>query len=405
MLNHHSRFVRYLPGPVIIFLITLLSIIGPFSTDMYLPGLSGIVAYFGTTEAILNITLYGFVFTQALGILFLGPVSDKFGRKPVLVLSILVYIISSICCGLCPNIAAFIVCRVIQGFAAGGLMVISTALVKDCFAENVRDTVLTLVMVFSVIGPILSPILGSWIIEAVNWQATLVFPGLLMILGLLITLFLGESLPADEKHTGSIGGVLLRLPALCKNKHFTYFLLSMGVFALPFLAYLSVSSYIMIDGFGVSMFEYSLFLAANVIIGTIAMVVIRKCLKNRPRILSWLVLVLAVASGVLMLCFGHYGAFVFIGCFIPCGIAAITSRPFALGILLRQYDGDTGSVSALFNFVLIFLGCVGMFLGTLPWPSYITGLGICILGTGLVALFFWILLTAGGMKLKGMEKK
>ena len=399
------RLVRYLPAPIIILLITLLSVIGPFSTDMYLPGLPEIVNYFQTTEAILNITLYGFVFTQAIGILFLGPVSDKYGRKPVLAASIIGYIISSICCGFCPNIATFIICRLIQGFAAGGLMVISTALVKDCFEETVRDKVLTIVMVFSVVGPMLSPILGSWLIDAVNWQATLVFPGFLMIAGLIIMLFLGESRPENEKLTGSIASVLKRLPALCKNKQFTFFLIAMSITALPFLAYLSVSSYIMIDGFGISMMAYSLFLAANVVIGTIAMVIIRKTVEKRSRrLIARLVIILTLASGVLMLAFGDTNPFIFIGCFIPSAIAAITARPYGLGILMRQYDGDTGSVSALFNFSLIFLGCIGMIIGTLPWASYITGLGVCILGSGLVILIAWVLLKAGGMKLKGLEK-
>ncbi len=398
------HLVRYLPSSLIIFIITLLSIIGPFSTDMYLPGLPEIVKYFDTTVAILNATLYGLVFTQALGILLLGPVSDKYGRKPVLLGSIVVYIISSVLCGVCPNIAAFIVCRLIQGFAAGGLMVISTALVKDCFQEKIRDRVLTLVMVFSVIGPLLSPIIGSWLIDMVNWQATLVFPGVLMILGLILSLFLGESLPTDEKFTGSISSVLLHMGTLCKNKAFTYFLISMGIFSLPFLAYLSVSAYIMEDGFGISKMAYSLFLGANVIIGTLGMVIVRKATKKSgAKSTARVILISCILSGILMLLFGHMNEFVFIACFIPCAIAAITARPYALGILLRQYDKDTGAVSALFNFALIFLGCVGMILGTLPWPSYVSGLGICILGTGIIALVFWILLKAGGMKLKGMD--
>lgn len=398
------QLVRYLPASLIIFIITLLSIIGPFSTDMYLPGLPEIVKYFNTTEAILNATLYGFVFTQALGILLLGPISDKYGRKPVLLGSIVVYIISSVLCGVCPNIAAFIICRLIQGFAAGGLMVISTALIKDCFQEKIRDKALTLVMVFSVIGPLLSPILGSWLIDIVNWQATLVFPGLLMILGLVLSLFLGESLPKDEKFTGSIASVLLHMGTLCKNKPFTYFLISMGIFSLPFLAYLSVSAYIMEDGFGISKMAYSLFLGANVIIGTLGMIVVQKATKKTgPKSTARVILISCILSGILMLVFGHLNEFVFIACFIPCAIAAITARPYALGILLRQYDKDTGAVSALFNFALIFLGCVGMILGTLPWSSYVNGLGICILGTGIISLVFWILLKAGGMKLKGME--
>ena len=72
-------------------------------------------------------------------------------------------------------------------------------------------------------------------------------------------------------------------------------------------------------------------------------------------------------------------------CFIGttfCVIAAFAARPYALGILMSQFDGDTGSVSSVFNFTLVFLGCLGMIAGTLPWPTYIIGLGACCLFAG-----------------------
>jgi len=222
--NMHLQ--RYLPPWVIIALIIILSVIGPCSTDMYLPGLMEIVEYFDTTDAILNITLYGFLFAQALGILFLGAISDKYGRKPILIVSIIVYIISSVLCGFVPNITLFIILRLIQGTASGGLVVIATALVKDCFEENVRQKVLTLTLAFSVIGPLFAPIIGAFLIEYVSWQSTLVFPGLITIAALIISLFLCESLPKNEKYTGSVMGVLMRLPALCKHRNFTLFLIA-----------------------------------------------------------------------------------------------------------------------------------------------------------------------------------
>lgn len=127
---------KYLPSWVIILLIVILSTIPPFSTDMFLPALPEMVKYFHTTEAVLNITLYGFMFFQAVSMLILGPISDKYGRKPILTLSIIAYIITSLLASVAPTIETFIICRMIQGAASGGMLVVSIALVKDCFEEE-----------------------------------------------------------------------------------------------------------------------------------------------------------------------------------------------------------------------------------------------------------------------------
>lgn len=396
---------RYLPPWLIVVLIIILIIIGPCSTDMYLPGLMEIVAYFDTTEAILNITLYGFLLAQAIGILFLGAISDKYGRKPILLGSIIVYIISSVLCGFVPNITLFIILRMFQGVASGGLVVIATALVKDCFEERIRGKILTLTLAFSVLGPLFAPIIGAFLIENINWQSTLIFPGLITIVALAIALFMRESLPENEKYTGKISGVLMHLPALCRHRTFTLFLISMGILTLPFMTYLAISSYIYEGSFGLSPTEYSLMLGLNVVIGTIGMLVLQRAgRKIGMRAEGMIILGLVLASGILMLIFGHLGPIVFLLCFIPCAIGVITARPYGFQILLQQFEGDTGAVSALFNFALIFLGCIGMALGTLPWSTYIIGLGICILIGAGIGIGAWIWLRATGMQLKGMER-
>lgn len=398
-MNHQ----KYLSGPLLIILITILSVIAPFSTDMYLPGLPEIVTYFGTTDAVLNMTLYGFMLFMALGILVLGPVSDKYGRKPVLMVTLAGYTIVSILCAFSGSVWLFIFLRVLQGIAAGGMIVISTALIKDCFEEKKRNKILTLTIVMSVIGPLASPIIGAYLIEAVNWQATLIFPALITIVSFVMGLFFSESLPCEEKFTGSVAGVLKRLPALCRNRSFTLFLLATSMFSPAFMCFLSVSSYIFVSGFGLSGTAYSYFLAFNVIAGTISMLLIQRItgfIGNRKT--GFLFLALALISGALMLCFGHLNPYICLLCFIPCGAAVIGIRPYALSILLNQYSGDTGSVSSLFNFMMTFTGCLGMAAGTLPWPDYITGLGVCILGSALAAGLFWLVLMKSGMQLKGL---
>ena len=394
---------KYLPAWAIVLLIVILTTIPPFSTDMYLPALPEMVAYFGTTDAILNMTLYGFMFFQAVAMLALGPISDKYGRKPVLAVSIIIYIISSFFAAAAPTIELFILARMVQGASSGGMMVISIALIKDCFEEKVRNTVLTLSVVLGVIGPVASPVLGAYLIEAVNWQSTLAFPGVLTILCLIITLLFTESLPAEEKLSGSIPSVFKRMIGICRHKSFMAFLLSMGMFSLPFMAYLAVSSYIFVEGFGLAGTTYSYLLATNAVLGTVGMLILQRLTKGGSnKAMGVVVIILSLVSSLIMLSVGYLNPAV---CFIGmtfCVVAAFAARPYALAILMNQFDGDTGSVSSVFNFTLVFIGCLGMAAGTLPWPTYIIGLGICSLFAGVAAAVLMFAAVKAKVPLKGL---
>ncbi|MBQ2771572.1 MAG: MFS transporter [Methanocorpusculum sp.] len=394
---------KYLPQWVIILLIVILSTIPPFSTDMFLPALPEMVQSFGTTEAVLNITLYGFMFFQAVFMLLLGPISDKYGRKPILTVSIIIYIITSLLASVAPTIETFILCRMIQGASSGGMMVISIALIKDCFEERIRNTVLTLTVVLGVVGPVASPILGAYIIEAINWQSTLAFPGLLTIICLIITLLFSESLPAEEKLTGNLPSVYKRMAGVCRHKSFMTFLFAMGIFSLPFMAYLAVSSYIFVEGFGIAGTTYSYMLAVNAILGTLGMLLLQRLTKGRSnKTMGVIVIIFAFVSSFILLGAGHLNAAV---CFIGTtfmAISAFAARPYALGILMSQFDGDTGSVSSVFNFTLVFIGCLGMAAGTLPWPTYITGLGTCCLFAGVLGALLMYATVKAKVPLKGL---
>ena len=394
---------KYLPQWVIILLIVILSTIPPFSTDMFLPALPEMVQSFGTTEAVLNITLYGFMFFQAVFMLLLGPISDKYGRKPILTVSIIIYIITSLLASIAPTIETFILCRMIQGASSGGMMVISIALIKDCFEEKIRNTVLTLTVVLGVVGPVASPILGAYIIEAINWQSTLAFPGLLTIICLIITLLFSESLPAEEKLTGNLPSVYKRMAGVCRHKSFMTFLFAMGIFSLPFMAYLAVSSYIFVEGFGIAGTTYSYMLAVNAILGTLGMLLLQRLTKGRSnKTMGVIVIIFAFVSSFILLGAGHLNPAV---CFIGTTfmvISAFAARPYALGILMSQFDGDTGSVSSVFNFTLVFIGCLGMAAGTLPWPTYIIGLGTCCLFAGVLGALLMYATVKAKVPLKGL---
>ena len=177
----------------------------------------------------------------------------------------------------------------------------------------------------------------------------------------------------------------------------------MGIFSLPFMAYLAVSSYIFVEGFGIAGTTYSYMLAVNAILGTLGMLQLQRLTKGRSnKTMGVIVIIFAFVSSFILLGAGHLNAAV---CFIGTTfmvISAFAARPYALGILMSQFDGDTGSVSSVFNFTLVFIGCLGMAAGTLPWPTYITGLGTCCLFAGVLGALLMYATVKAKVQLKGL---
>ena len=115
----------------LLLLIILLSTFAPFSTDMFLAGLPDMVVYFDTNEQIMSMTLYGFMLSLAISILIIGPISDKYGRRKVLIASLLIYIAMTMACSFSTSIWMLILFRVLQAVGAGGAMAISALVVEN----------------------------------------------------------------------------------------------------------------------------------------------------------------------------------------------------------------------------------------------------------------------------------
>ena len=251
-------------GPLAL-LILVMSMFGPLSTDMYLSGLPQMVDDFGTNEATMNMSLYMFMLVLSFSILFLGPISDKYGRRNVLAATMSVYIVSNLACMFVTNVWVFIILRMIQAFGGAGAMVSGFALIKDCFKGPERGRILSIVAVLGILGPILSPVIGTALINTMGWHSTFLAPALIALLCLAMGMLLPKELPV-ERLTGSITQTVRRIAVVLKDRGFTMFLVMMTIFVASQLAYISVSSYIYQDKFGFSTTEYSIALAAVCII-------------------------------------------------------------------------------------------------------------------------------------------
>ena len=118
--------------------------IPPLATDLYMPALPELVTYFHTTTSMTSFTMTIFFIFMALGTLIFGPLSDKYGRKPILLISTLLTMICSFTCAFAPSITFLIVIRAIQALGAGGMIAIGSTLVKDSFEGSEMEKVLSI---------------------------------------------------------------------------------------------------------------------------------------------------------------------------------------------------------------------------------------------------------------------
>ena len=388
----------------IIILIAIVSATPPIATDLCLPAIPDMPAYFNTSEAVVNLMLVGFFFFMAVGMLLLGPLSDKYGRKKVLVASLLVFAGCSALCSFAVNIWMLVALRVIQGLGGGGMVSIGTALVKDCFEGDMRAKVLVAAMAIGVVAPMFAPVLGAFILTFTTWQGTFVAQAVVALCALPLALRLVEPLAPEDRVTESLGRTLGRLVVVGRNKNFIFLLLCCALCSAPYMAYISSASYIYTGFFGLSKLEYSAFFAANAVVSAVgAWLVIAVQKRVAPRVSLPVSFGLSLLSGIGLLLVGHLSPFSFLAVYAVFTLCGGFIRPCVTAVLLEQQEGDTGSASSLINTTNTVLGSVGMLCATLPWSTYINGLGICI--TVAVAVAFaglLVILLSGRFNIKGL---
>ena len=258
-----GREQKFLKTKGMIAFVAFMNMIVPLSLDMYLPAVPHMTRVFDTTETVVNFTLVGFFFFMAVGILIFGPLSDSYGRKPLLILGTAIYMIASGACALSPTIGFMIAARIVQALGAGCMMAIATALIKDCFEPGTRSRVLAVSQAMSVIAPMLAPIIGAWIITLSGWRATFWVLVILSGLCLIVDFLMVEPLRKEDRSRGSLMAGIKGPLKIAKNKAFSVYLLTVSLITAPYMAYISVCSYIYIDFFQMSETTYSYYFAAN----------------------------------------------------------------------------------------------------------------------------------------------
>lgn len=371
-------------------MLALLSAFPPISTDLYLPALPNMVQVMNASQSLVNLTLSLFLLFFSLGILIWGPISEKYGRKPTLLVGLAIYTLAGIGCALSTSVYQLIAGRIMQAAGGGAATAVATAMVKDMYSGRKREAVLAVVMAMVIVAPIVAPLLGAMLLKIADWRMIFWMLGVVGALVFSLALLLDETL--EEKYTGSLAGSLLRLGVVIKNPGFSTLLGIFSLVPLPMLAFVASSSFIYIRWFGMSEQSFSYFFAFNAmgaICGPLLYIRISRWIKARQLI--------GVCFGIIMVCglfltmAGSRSPFFFALSMAVATMSMSMIRPPTASLMLAQQQKDAGSASSLINFTGMLMGSTGMFLISLKSGNQIPVLGLMQAVMGAVCGGLWLL--------------
>ena len=348
---------------VILLILGLLSAIGPFSIDMYLPAFETISKDFDTSIDKVQLSLTSFFIGIAIGQMIYGPLLDKFGRKKPLIVGLSIYLLTSILCVFTMNVESLILLRFLQAIGSCSGMVASRAMVQDYYKGAEAARVFSLLMLVLAISPILAPSAGAFLLEHFDWHyifVSLFFIGLIVLLGTIF--FLPESYEGDKSLSLAPPTIIKKYWAVFINKTFITYCLVASTAAAGLYAYLAGSSFIMQEIYQLTKKEYGLafaFVASALIMAT---QINRFCLKkwsmtqiskvaNICQALVGIAMIISVITNIINLPILLGLVFMYLLCqgFIFPNMSAMALAPF---------KHSAGSASAL-------LGCLQMGLGAI----------------------------------------
>ncbi|WP_206447428.1 Bcr/CflA family efflux MFS transporter [Agrococcus sp. KRD186] len=250
----------------------LLAGLGPFTIDLYLPAFPAVKDDFGTTDAVVQLTLSATTLGFAFGQLVMGPLSDRVGRRRPLLVATAVHVLASVAVAMAPDIVTLMLMRVVQGFGAAAGTVVAMAMVRDLFGGKQLTTALSRLALVIGIAPIAAPVIGSWLVGFLHWRGLFwVLAAYAVLVIVLQLLFLRETLPPHLRHERGHSTLGQRYRAVLTDRVFVgVVIIGASIFGGMF-AYISTASLLLQEVYGFTPGQFGLVFAlcsVGVLIGT-----------------------------------------------------------------------------------------------------------------------------------------
>jgi MFS transporter, DHA1 family, multidrug resistance protein len=376
-------------------LLALITALGPVSTDMYLPSLPDIGRLLSASAADVQLTLSAYLVGFAGGQIAYGPFSDRYGRKPVMLVALALFCAANVACAVAPRIEVLIAARALQAMGGAGAIIVARAIVRDLYVGARAGRELSLMGSIMALAPIVAPLIGGVLQTTFGWRANFIVAFAVgLIAAVVVWRLLPETLPKRALEPLSFAHVGRVYRGLLGNRGFAAHL---GILAASFaglFAWISGSPFVLQDLYGLSAFGFSIAFALcslGFLFGTFAASHIVSRIGLGPTIGIG---ALALAAGGLTMC----AALALGSTSLAAIVLPTTLYLFGLGLALPQamagaltlFPDRAGAAASLVGFAqqsaaAILGAIVGQLLGESAWP--IAG---PLAAMGLAALLIWV---------------
>jgi DHA1 family bicyclomycin/chloramphenicol resistance-like MFS transporter len=342
---------RRRPTRAQIVVLAALSAFGPLSLDMYLPGLPALTRDLHATASAAQLTITACMVGLGVGQLIAGPVSDARGRRVPLLAGVIGYAASSVVCAISPSITVLIGVRLIQGMAGGVGIVIARAIVRDLSGGTVAARMFAVLMGITGVVPVCAPLIGGQLLLFTSWRGVFVVLAAIGAPLLLATvIMLPETLSPDARHAGGLRPVLGTFGRLARDRHFSPYAVSFSLSFAAMFAYISGSSFVLEDIYGISPQLFSVIFAVNSA-GLITLSLLGSRAVGRlgsARLLRRGLMGTAVASiAALLVTVSHAGLGWLLACFFVLLASNGLVLPNGTAAAMTPQTGALGAASAL----------------------------------------------------------
>lgn len=241
----------------LIVLLAAIAAAGPFAMNVYLPALPVVQAHFGASVPEMNTTVSVALLAFAVGILLFGPLSDRYGRRPVILGGLGVFALGNLLCLAAPTLEVLVAGRAVQSCGSAAGLVVARAMLGDLYARETMARMLAYLTMVMVVGPTVAPLIGGAVTDAWGWRALF---GVLLVVNAAVVGVTWRHLPetrAVGERGASMAALLGESFALLRQRAFLGFTVQAGVIYATFLAFISIVPYVMVE-LGHSSTEYGL---------------------------------------------------------------------------------------------------------------------------------------------------
>ena len=380
----------------IIIILGLLSAIGPFSIDMYLPGFPAMAKDLKVSVDMISYSLASFFIGVCIGQLLCGPLLDRFGRKKPLITGMVLYMLASIGCAFSNSIEMLIVFRFFQALGGCVGMVAPRAVIRDIFPLKENARIFSFMILILGVAPICAPTAGSYLISAFGWHSVfiaLTFIGLIVLLAVVFGL--PESKKADPTYSLKAKPILLNYFSVLKVPQFNTYALMGAISSAGLFAYLAGSPFVFMELYQTTEQQYG-FIFAIIAAGLILCSQLNNQLLKKYTSQQITLVTLSVQTfvGILLLAgtafnwLNLYSTIVLISLFLSCQGFAF---PNSSALSMAPFTKNAGTASALMGAIQMAFGALAAAIIGLSNPTSALPLALIMASCGFIALSILLL--------------